>query len=1070
MKSQVRSRRRFAIEPLELRRVLASDYLLEIDGIKGESTDAKHAGAIELSSFSWGASAPRNGPAARFSTEEFRFLADTSKASPLLYSAAAQGKHIAKAVLYVRKAGGDQQEYLKVQLSDILVSSVQSRSLNEETPKDEVAFSFSKIEQTFVPTEPDGSAGPPEVSSWSVPGRGIKFEPTETLLSQRPSSNNDQTDAFLKIEGIQGDSTDAKHPGTIDIESYSWGVTQSSAAGGGGGGGAGRATFQDFHFVARVSKASPLLARSVASGQHIKQAELTVRRGSSENPSDFLTIKLSDILVSSIKTVGSSETETLEEFTLSFNKMGQAVSVQDAAGRPGTTVVANLDAPREESEGDSLLPKTVAAAAQSDMFLKIDGIKGESTASDHKNEIDIESFSWGLSQQGTAGRGGGGGAGKVTVQDFSFTSHVNKASPLLMQAVADGKHIKFAELSVRKAGGQQQDYLTYTLEDLLVSSYSTQSLNNDVPTDSFSLNFTKVEFRYDSPSADGSVGSSTGFNWSFGGSAQHVPNTVPTPVSPPIVSEPGTRAAADFLLEIDGIKGESSVEDHKGAIEIQSFSWGMTQSGGFAGGGGGGAGKVSMQDFHFVAPVSSASPQLFQAVAGGGQHIKKATLFVRKSGSDQEYLKIELNDLLIDSLKVQATNNTQPTEEFTLNFAKMEVRYRTQSDTGRISSVSASLAPNGRNTLPGESILDATKPQEGSFDYFLKIDGIKGESTDAKHKNQIEVDSFSWGVSQTTRNFGGGGGGGAGKVAMQDFHFVMRSSSASPQLVDALFSGEQFDAAQLLVRRAGDGNTDPVFLKYELEDVLISSYQVSGTENHHPEEEIALNFGGIGQRYRLQKPDGSLGGVTAASWVQGKLPASKELGASILDKTTASRDSSSYFLKIRGLESSNQTRHKDWIELTSFSWGASRTINTRGRSRLGGLSLDDFEFQTDYDKATPSLMEALVDGQRFRSAILEVVAAEQTEAYMKIKLTDLLVSSFSAQATAPGDPTSSFELDVTAVDMAYEDPQSSDGLLTAQDSTVDQTADEVTDWGPLADLRSSFDDQSKLNELFEALG
>ena len=54
--------------------------------------------------------------------------------------------------------------------------------------------------------------------------------------------------------------------------------------------------------------------------------------------------------------------------------------------------------------------------------------------------------------------------------------------------------------------------------------------------------------------------------------------------------------------------------------------------------------------------------------------------------------------------------------------------------------------------------------------------------------------------------------------------------------------------------------------------------------------------------------------------------------------------------------------------------------------------------------------------------------------------------------------------------MAYEDPQSSDGLLTAQDSTVDQTADEVTDWGPLADLRSSFDDQSKLNELFEALG
>ncbi len=88
----------------------------------------------------------------------------------------------------------------------------------------------------------------------------------------------------------------------------------------------------------------------------------------------------------------------------------------------------------------------------SDYLLKIEGIKGESTDSKHKDEIEIESFSWGATQPGTFSTGGGGGAGKVSFQDLHFTSRVSVASPNLMVACASGQHIKVATLTVRKAG------------------------------------------------------------------------------------------------------------------------------------------------------------------------------------------------------------------------------------------------------------------------------------------------------------------------------------------------------------------------------------------------------------------------------------------------------------------------------------------------------------------------------------------------------------------------------------------------------------------------------------------
>lgn len=143
-----------------------------------------------------------------------------------------------------------------------------------------------------------------------------------------------------------------------------------------------------------------------------------------------------------------------------------------------------------------------------DYYLKIEGVDGESTDAKHKNEIDVQSWSWGESQPGSAGYGSGAGAGKVQMQDFHFVMKVNKASPKLMLACATGEHIKKAVLTCRKAGGEQQDYLTFTFTDVLVSSYQTGgSAGDTVPVDQISLNFAKIEYEYKEQKPDGSLGS-----------------------------------------------------------------------------------------------------------------------------------------------------------------------------------------------------------------------------------------------------------------------------------------------------------------------------------------------------------------------------------------------------------------------------------------------------------------------------------------------------------------------------------------------------------------------------------
>ena len=138
--------------------------------------------------------------------------------------------------------------------------------------------------------------------------------------------------------------------------------------------------------------------------------------------------------------------------------------------------------------------------------MKIDGVPGESQDDKHMDEIDLESWSWGEVNSGSHAAGGGGGAGKVSMHDFSFGMHVNKASPKLFLACANGQHIASALLTCRKAGKDAQEYLKIKFNDLLISNYQTGGSGGEVvPVDQISFNFSKIEVSYAPQKPDGSL-------------------------------------------------------------------------------------------------------------------------------------------------------------------------------------------------------------------------------------------------------------------------------------------------------------------------------------------------------------------------------------------------------------------------------------------------------------------------------------------------------------------------------------------------------------------------------------
>lgn len=148
-------------------------------------------------------------------------------------------------------------------------------------------------------------------------------------------------------------------------------------------------------------------------------------------------------------------------------------------------------------------------------------------------------------------------------------------------------------------------------------------------------------------------------------------------------------------------------------------------------------------------------------------------------------------------------------------------------------------------------------------DYFLKIDGVPGESTDDRHKGEIDIASWSWGESQPALTSGSGGIG-EGRVSMRNLQFAMRVNKASPHLMLACAIGKLIPTAVLTCRRAGDQQQD--FLLIRLSNVLVSSFETTGQQQSPLMDSASLSFAKIEIEYRELSPTGAMATPIKVGW------------------------------------------------------------------------------------------------------------------------------------------------------------------------------------------------------------
>lgn len=151
-----------------------------------------------------------------------------------------------------------------------------------------------------------------------------------------------------------------------------------------------------------------------------------------------------------------------------------------------------------------------------DMFLRIDGIQGESQNDKHKGWVDIESYSWGAVQSTNLALGSGGGVGKVQYKDLTVTANLDKATPAISHFLSSGKHIPKVELSLCKAGGQQMEYYRITLENAMLTHVMHNAFHNsDSPKISYQFQAEQVKQSYWEQTTSGGKGAETQSGWNI---------------------------------------------------------------------------------------------------------------------------------------------------------------------------------------------------------------------------------------------------------------------------------------------------------------------------------------------------------------------------------------------------------------------------------------------------------------------------------------------------------------------------------------------------------------------------
>ena len=539
---------------------------------------------------------------------------------------------------------------------------------------------------------------------------------------------------LLKVDGVVGDSTIEGYQGAFTVDEFTFNELTKLANGTGGGGGvAGKAQFDPLMVdIAGLSSGLVTLLKDAATGKHIPTVELVGLKPSGDGFQKVSDLTLNNVTIAGYSADGGHDTALAFDYT----KVTETIKGQNPDGslNAGQTFAFNL-----ATNGGSITPVNHDAltafahshdGAQLTYLLKVDGVVGDSTIEGYQGAFTVDEFTFNELTKLANGTGGGGGvAGKAQFDPLMVDiAGLSSGLVTLLKDAATGKHIPTVELvGLKPSGDGFQKVSDLTLNNVTIAGYAADGGHDTA----LAFDYTKVTETIKGQNPDGSLNAGQTFAFNLatnGGSITPVNHDALT-----AFAHSHDGAQLTYLLKVDGVVGDSTIEGYQGAFTVDEFTFNeLTKLANGTGGGGGVAGKAQFDPLMVdIAGLSSGLVTLLKDAATG-KHIPTVELVGLKPSGDgfQKVSDLTLNNVTIAGYSADGGHDTA----LAFDYTKVTETIKGQNPDGSLNAgqtFAFNLATNGITPVNHDALTAFAHSHDGAqLTYLLKVDGVVGDLND----------------------------------------------------------------------------------------------------------------------------------------------------------------------------------------------------------------------------------------------------------------------------------------------------------------------------------------------------
>ena len=879
---------------------MSTRYFLALDGVNGDSLNAKHKGWFEVSNFDIDLTGAGGGAGTAFSPLTLTLDSNTGLAR--LLALAATGEHLNGATLVGVTDGAGQAKVYQLDLADVLVTNVEQHAdvITEAGPT--LTLDYNKIElETFTQNAtggvvPEGQFG----FDLTTNTAGITVPSADPGGSVAPSPP--PIDYFMLIDGLTGGSLDDQHKGwfeisgvDLDMEKIAAGDFASLNVIMHGGAGLG-------DVMTMAAAGAGLSGPGVLRGVHIEGFTAGI------NPVNVYDLTLANVAVSDVAMTDATD----YGLSLEYGKIALVTHGIDGSGNPvkngefGYDVTNHAEIPpfslglnmgNESSSASGVKYFLALDAVAGDLALALMGPGASGLNSDRWFEVNR----FDIDVEGVGLPGPSGIVKQAAFSPLTLTLDSNTAlAPLLtMAATNDFTAIKAATLIGVKSDGQTVSY-RLDLGTLLVTNVEDMAGGGLTA----SLDFGQIKLWTFTQSTSGVISHANDFTWDVQENSEDV-SDMPSVRGGGIAASP---EPATYFMLIDGLNGGSTDSQHKGWFEFSSFDFDLENPSTFNPKAPPVLGKPQFSSLNVTLPQEAGLADLM-ALAATGELVKG----VRIEGFTGGTTPAKVYELtLADVAATKVVDGEDGGYNLSLDYGKIALITKNEAGA-QTRQFSYDIETNSAGAFNPSSLALSPDSSGGPVTpakYYLALDGMKGDSLNSTYKGWFEVSDFDIDLDNV---FAGtpGGPGGPGNPDFSPLTLRLNSNTGLAPLLALAATGQHLNGATLVGVTAG--LQDKVY-QLDLADVLVTNVEDGAAVGLT----LSIDYGKIELDTFTQNgtggvvPEGRFGFDRTTNTGGVTVPSVLPSGS-----VDPSPEPATYFMLIDGVNGgSTDAQHKGWFEIT----------------------------------------------------------------------------------------------------------------------------------------------------------